>query len=124
MTREEAIKILDQKTCRDALMEFMGGSWNQTQALALIGEAQKMGLDALRAQENAPPNASLTLGELWKMEGEPVYIANVGYGYYALVREVLDHSVWVVDKTGNCILLPISTFGKDWLAYRHKPNRD
>lgn len=39
MTREKAIKILDQKTCRDALMEFMGGSWNQTQALMLIGEA-------------------------------------------------------------------------------------
>lgn len=51
MTREESIKILDPKTCRDALMEFMDGSWNQTQALMLIGEAQKMGLDALHAQQ-------------------------------------------------------------------------
>lgn len=52
MTREEAIKILDPKTCRDALMEFMGGSWNQTQALVLIGEAQKMGLDALHTKQS------------------------------------------------------------------------
>lgn len=54
MTREEAIKILDPKTCRDALMEFMGGSWNQTQALILINEAQKMGLDALRVHQSTP----------------------------------------------------------------------
>lgn len=50
MTREEAIKILDTKTCRDALMEYMGGVWNQTQALMLISEAQRMGLSALRSQ--------------------------------------------------------------------------
>lgn len=51
MTIEEAIKILDPKTCRDALMEYMGGTWHQERALALINEAQKMGLSALHAQK-------------------------------------------------------------------------
>lgn len=119
MTREEAIKILDPKTCRDALMEFMGGSWNQTQALALIGEAQKMGLAALRAQENTLPNDPLTLEQLREMEGQPVWIECITdpecscWGYH-------DED----GVNGYCAYFDDQEYGRVWMAYRHKLESD
>lgn len=61
MTTEEAIQILDPATSRDALMKKMGGIWNQPFARALLERAQKMGLEALRAQIEKP------------ISGKPIY---------------------------------------------------
>lgn len=117
MTREEAIRWIEQISER-----YIHGGDDDFDAKRR--EALNMAIKALQTQKFTLPNGPLTINELREMEDEPVYISNVDSGYYAFVREVLDHSVWVFDKTGNCILLPISTFGKDWLAYCHKPKRD
>lgn len=51
MTTEEAIKILDPETSHNALVEMMGGTWNQSRAMELLQEAQRMGLQALREKQ-------------------------------------------------------------------------
>lgn len=51
MTTEEAIKILDPETSHNALVEMMGGTWNQSRAMELLQEAQRMGLQALRKKQ-------------------------------------------------------------------------
>lgn len=52
MTREEAIKILDPETSKEAIMEMMGGKWDQSKGLGLITEAQLLGLHALRETQD------------------------------------------------------------------------
>lgn len=65
-----------------------------------------------------PPNAPLTLEELWEMDGEPVWVTKMnGSGgvwmlvdaEYELCREA--HGEMAVFE--NC--------GKTWLAYRRRP---
>lgn len=51
MTNDEAIRILDPETSHNALVEMMGGTWNQPRAMELLQEAQSMGLQALREKQ-------------------------------------------------------------------------
>lgn len=51
MTNDEAIRILDPETSHNALVKMMGGRWYQPQAMELLQEAQRMGLQALREKQ-------------------------------------------------------------------------
>ena len=66
------------------------------------------------------PNASLTLEELREMDGEPVYIIEGTYSYYALISGVLDRVVWLISRWDEREVLT-DDYGKTWLAYRRKP---
>lgn len=130
MTREEAIKILDPKTCRDALMEYMGGVWDQTQELEMIGEAQKMGLSALRTQADTPPNDPLTPAELREMKyGEWVWIKflvphyGVNTGYFIKYEENLKKDDFQCGYPNYWMRrLPYRLYGDNWVAYLRKPD--
>lgn len=127
MTREEAIKILDPKMCRDALMEYMGGVWDQTQALEMIGEAQKMGLSALRTQADTPPNDPITPAELREMVGDPVWVVTVRLSEWCIVHsfhsaDVIGGGIIMTRRTAEKRIYQYADYGKTWMAYRRKPD--
>ena len=79
MTTEEAIKrIRRQMEINKYTMGVIKGLSSDTESCLSDGaEAFEMAIAALRAQQDkldgAPANISLTLEELWKMDGQPVW---------------------------------------------------
>ena len=63
-------------------------------------------------------NTSLTLDELRKMDGEPVWVQSPGvpeYGRWAIVEGVGENCLFLHDD------FTCHDYGKTWLAYRQKP---
>lgn len=63
-------------------------------------------------------NTPLTLDELRKMDGEPVWVQSPGvpeYGRWAIVEGVGENCLFLRDD------FTCHDYGKTWLAYRHKP---
>ena len=107
MTAEEAIKYLQEAR------QYPVAYTEQEQ------EAYEMAFAALRAQQKL--NDPLTLAELRKMDGEPVWIKSLddGFGEWILFQKI--------DVGKTCAFAAIGAtrdysigFGKTWLAYRHK----
>ena len=74
-------------------------------------DAVDMAISALRQQETvANHNEPLTLDELRKMDGEPVWLVNQNGGRWAIMSGVY---LWNSRKNAD--------YGKTWLAYRQKP---
>ena len=62
-------------------------------------------------------NTPLTLDELRKMDGEPVWVQSPGipeYGRWAIVEGVGENCLFLHDD------FTCHDYGKTWLAYRHK----
>ena len=79
------------------------------------------GIAALRAQRETEKNEPLTLDELRGMDREPVYIV---YGEWKdwRIPDFIDIGAYkgfirFTDKSAELI----AEYGKDWLAYRRKP---
>lgn len=74
-------------------------------------------VDKRRHQQT--PSAPLTLEELWKMDGEPVYIVrHDGHlNRWVLVEAITKTFL----HTYGCGALEWDEFGKTWQAYRRKP---
>lgn len=133
MTREEAIKFAEYA-------QIMADGKPDVQ------EFYKLAESALRAQQeqtpcsrcgyggkhlDAPPcktcpahpkgqesNGPLTLDELRKMDGEPVWVQSPGipeYGRWAIVEGVGENSLFLHDD------FTCHDYGKTWMAYRQKP---
>ena len=97
MTREEAIEAIK---C----------NWPDSR-YTILREALDMAISALRQQECVGDvNKSLTLDELRKMDGEPVWLVNQNGG-----RWVIMSGAYLCDSRKN------ADYGKTWLAYRQKP---
>ena len=79
----------------------------------------ELGDTALRQQECVGDvNKSLTLDELRKMDGEPVWVQSPGipeYGRWAIVEGVGEKCLFLHDD------FTCHDYGKTWLAYRQKP---
>ena len=63
----------------------------------------------------------LTLDELRKMDGEPVWVQSPGvpeYGRWAIVEGVGENCLFLHDD------FTCHDYGKTWLAYRQKPEED
>lgn len=62
-----------------------------------------------------PPNAPLTLDELRKMDGEPVWVClpNGSYGGW-----MINYQGWCMNRFASTEMY--GTYGKSWLAYRRK----
>ena len=111
MTREEAIRQLDGADIAVLNRDFF--KFNQ----AII-----MAISALRQQETVTNrnglNAPLTLDELRKLDGEPVWVQSPGvpeYGRWAIVEGVGENCLFLHDD------FTCHEYGKTWLAYRQKP---
>lgn len=110
MTREEAIEILrknrptsDQRPCGVELCD-----------------AVDMAISALRQQERfGETNKSLTLDELRRMEGQPVYIVE-NTEYWAIVNSFDQAGVYLLSYGNPDDYGYFGFYGKTWLAYRQK----
>ena len=87
----------------------------------ILREALDMAISALRKQDVADKdvgnNEPLTLDELRKMDGEPVWVQSPGvpeYGRWAIVEGVGENCLFLHDD------FTCHDYGKTWLAYRHK----
>lgn len=77
-------------------------------------EYHKICLEALRAQREAANNAPLTLDELRKMDGEPVWIVWPD-GRIKSKWWIVDNYDWHMMEFDDR-----NDYGKTWVAYRHK----
>ena len=119
MTREEAIEYWKglRKTFSSQLEKeenYFGRMHLQTTI-----DAIDMAISALRQQETVTNrNEPLTLDELRKMDGEPVWVQSPGvpeYGRWAIVEGVGENCLFLHDD------FTCHDYGKIWLAYRQKP---
>lgn len=103
MTKEDAMDYLAR--CAD------GSDPEYDAAVALA-------VSALRAQVEAERNEPLTLAELRKMDGEPVYVEclfNKNLSSYVIIDR---SKIGIFTKS---FFADFDYYGYDWLAYRHKP---
>ena len=108
MTIEEAIKILEYPVKKWSM------EWDEREDGLSYYEALDMAISALRQQEHfreATKKAEpLTLDELRKMDGEPVWCVSLG-------AELSRGNGWYIG-VNNWFM---NGYGKTWLAYRQKP---
>lgn len=108
MTREEAIEAIK---C----------NWPDSR-YTILREALDMAISALRQKERfGDTNKTLTMDELRKMDGEPVWVEfqDGSGGCWGLVHiTVFTH---IVFANGHFCTVGKPYYGKTWLAYRQKP---
>ena len=107
MTRERAAELLSEVMVLDD---------------PEMAEAHRVAISALRKQETVSNrnglNEPLTLDELRKMDGEPVWVQSPGvpeYGRWAIVEGVGENCLFLHDD------FTCHDYGKTWLAYRQNP---
>ena len=115
MTNEEAIKVLRTESIE------LGGS---APSVCRFWEALDMAISALRQQECVGDvNKSLTLDELRRMEGQPVYIVE-NTEYWAIVNSFDQAGVYLLSYGNPDDYGYFGLYGKTWLAYRQKPEEE
>lgn len=124
MTREEAIKCIQEEKLRYERAPLVNGCpmWEEWQKAIDICD---MALSALRAQQEQESNEPLTLDELRRMDGEPVWIVEEpDWGHWELSADAEDY---LADRD-ECFYGmkhddPDGRYGLHklgWLAYRHQ----
>ena len=126
MTIEEAIKILEYPVKKWSM------EWDEREDGLSYYEALDMAISALRQQEHfrdlTKKVEPLTLDELRKMDGEPVWVVCLKperyyeppIGWRIIEKSIVGtFGVW---NDSSC--LAERDYGKTWLAYRHKPEED
>lgn len=115
MTREEAIKILEYPVKKWSM------EWDEREDGLSYYEALDMAISALRQQETvANRNEPLTMDELRRMEGQPVYIVE-NTEYWAIVNSFDQAGVYLLSYGNPDDYGYFGLYGKTWLAYRQKP---
>ena len=120
MTREEAIECLSERVS-------IGGTGEQNCMVVFgvntdtLDEAFDMAISALRQQEHfrevTKKVEPLTMDELREMPCEPVYIV-AGYVSWWDIVSYAGMEYLYLKVEGS---LPFRDYGKNWTAYRHKP---
>ena len=126
MTRDEAIKVLENPDVSIGVAARIGQDpeyWRK------LKPALDMAISALRQQEHfrdlTKKVEPLTLDELRKMDGEPVWVVCLKperyyeppIGWRIIEKSIVGtFGVW---NDSSC--LAERDYGKTWLAYRHKP---
>ena len=76
-------------------------------------------LAALEMPTLSPPNEPLTLDELREMDGEPVWIVDVGpHKWYGPGWAIVDRDNCLVRTVKNWNAVFFEKYGERWLAYR------
>ena len=109
MTRERAAELLSEVMVLDD---------------PEMAEAHRVAISALRQQECVGDvNKSLTLDELRRMEGQPVYIVE-NTEYWAIVNSFDQAGVYLLSYGNPDDYGYFGLYGKTWLAYRQKPEEE
>ena len=116
MTNEEAIKVLEKQFDKSC------GNYHYQNAEKLdFEDALWVAISALRQQERfGEANKALTLDELRRMEGQPVYIVE-NTEYWAIVNSFDQAGVYLLSYGNPDDYGYFGLYGKTWLAYRQKP---
>ena len=118
MTREEAIKILKYPVKKWSM------EWDEREDGLSYYEALDMAISALRQQERfGETNKALTLDELRKMDGEPVYSVEITGREEWLFRRDGGFADMYGEFTSDDFIL-FDNYGKLWWCYRQKPEED
>lgn len=134
MTIEEAINYAEGKAAQlkekmERFESWYGDYVMYSTELEFVSQA----ITALRAQqENLTKvsqgfsqdqvNAPLTLDDLRRMDGEPVWVVVLDFSAEWRILECVDtrsQEKTVLFRDGSHE--PLTEYGKEWLAYRHKP---
>ena len=109
MTRERAAELLSEVMVLDD---------------PEMAEAHRVAISALRQQERfGEANKALTLDELRRMEGQPVYIVE-NTEYWAIVNSFDQAGVYLLSYGNPDDYGYFGLYGKTWVAYRQKPEGD
>lgn len=84
-------------------------------------EAERLAISALRAQQKLESNQPLTMDDLRRMDGEPVWVVVLDFSAEWRILECVDtrsQEKTVLFRDGSHE--PLTEYGKEWLAYRHK----
>lgn len=118
MNKEEAIKEIERTIEQVSVYLPADDEWIISLTLVIA---------ALHAQTDTAPNDPLTLEELRKMIGEPLWVVPLGKEpdwkpCWVICMEdyILVHST--TSESRGFILRRNENYGKTWLAYRHKPS--
>ena len=118
MTREEAIKVLENPDVSIGVSARIGQDpeyWRK------LRPALDMAISALRQQERfGEANKALTLGELRKMDGEPVYCVEITGREEWLFRRDGGFADMYGEFTSDDFMV-WDNYGKLWWCYRQKP---
>ena len=69
-----------------------------------------------------PPNEPLTIEELREMDGDPVWIVDVGpHKWYGPGWAIVDRDNCLVRTVKNWNAVFFESYGERWLAYRRQP---
>lgn len=111
MTKEEAARILDPETTREAQaeIEYYGGFRGEEAVLEAAREARRIAAEALRHKPTGDP---LTPEQLRKMDGQPVWV---------LDKEKPQDSGWTIWAEEFNDLLSEGSYGVTWIAYAYRP---
>lgn len=103
------MRLIDADALHEDMLYEMCGTGYQTLALSVIRRAPTI---------TPPPNAPLTLEELLKMDGEPVWVEliNIDRPNAWFLLNLRDDEA--VNKRGGFVSL--IDYGNTWLAYRRK----
>lgn len=124
------MKLYDNDAYRDEFKEFVYGLLHSD---GINDRANQIidAFDSAPAVEAEPmlPNAPLTLDELRKMDGEPVWVEDMSVDETTGMRE---EGTWAILETrdGRAVAMAVGfsyrefAYGKLWLAYRHRPEED
>ena len=118
MTNEEAIKILEYPVKKWSM------EWDEREDGLSYYEALDMAISALRQQETVTNrNEPLTLDELRKMDGEPVYCVEITGREEWLFRRDGGFADMYGEFTSDDFMV-WDNYGKLWWCYRQKPEED
>lgn len=124
---EEIIQRLDsiarKKHAKNAMLP---DGWPLDPEIVKDEAALREAIDLLRTHQDAQPNEPLTLEELEKMDGQPVYVVDRVYQPYS--------GWWIIGWTEDCFVLAaakrrgiqyiVQNYGIDWVAYRRPPKEE
>lgn len=114
-------------TTEEAIKNIVAYAYYAESVPMQVGKAFDVAIAALRAQQERENPEPLTLDELRKMDGEPVWIVEIegNRSYWAIVQRTVRYKCYDViymTTLEDAYDYGVSTlYGKTWLAYRHKP---
>lgn len=127
MSYEEAIILVGRfKNELSELIEATTMSQAVVQSLQQYIDAYDIAIFAMRHLMEREENEPLTLEELRKMDGEPVWIVSLtdDYTSWGIVRAKEIGESWWLAVAGTSRIIEFKVdYGETWLAYRSKQER-
>lgn len=127
MSNEEAIILVGRfKNELSELIEATTMSQSVVQSLQQYIDAYDMAIFVMRYLMEREENASLTLEELRKMDGEPVWIVSLtdDFTSWGIVRVTEMGESWSLAVAGTSRIIGFKDdYGETWTAYRSKQER-